>query len=318
MKLADLDVIVTDVVELNALIKRFHFRRTDGTPLPPFSGGSHIVVEMRDGDERRRTPYSLSSSPLDTRDYQICVRRGEREGGSSRWMHTDVQRGTAMRIGHPVNFFPLDWRARRHLMLAGGIGVTPFMAQSVQLAAAGADFELHYGVRSRAAGACLDELEARLGPSLHVYLDEAGERPDLDRLLGDQPLGTHLYACGPAPMIERVRERADRLGWPDAHVHVERFTRTPSGVPFTVELAVSGRRIEVGGECSLLEAIEAAGVDAPYLCRGGVCGRCETRVLAHQGDLLHADHWLDERSRAAGDSIMPCVSRCSGTLVLER
>lgn len=313
-----LDVVVSDVVELNELIKRFHFRRPDGEPLPAFSGGSHIIVELRDGDTLRRTPYSLSSSPLDTTDYQISVRRDDEGRGGSLYLHREVTPGTTLRIGRPSNLFALDRRATKHLMIAGGIGITPFMAQTAQLAATGGVFELHYGVRSRAIGAYLDELEARLGNRLHVYLDESGERPDLDRLLTTQPPGTHLYVCGPSPMIELVRDRAADLGWPDVHVHFEHFAKAPPGKPFTAELAASGHRIEVGAEQSLLEAIEAAGVDAPYLCRGGACGQCETRVLSHEGELLHEDHWLDDEERASGAKIMPCVSRCSGTLTLDR
>ena len=70
-----LDVTVSDVVAVNDLVKRFHFKRRDGELLPTFSGGAHVVVEMRDGATTRLNPYSLMSSPLDTRDYTISVRR---------------------------------------------------------------------------------------------------------------------------------------------------------------------------------------------------------------------------------------------------
>ena len=67
-----------------------------------------------------------------------------------------------------------------------------------------------------------------------------------------------------------------------------------------------------------MESIEAAGVEVPYLCRGGVCGFCQTQVLELHGELLHNDHFLSEAERAKGNSIMPCVSRarCS-KLVLD-
>ena len=313
-----LDVVVDDVVEVNELVKRFHFRRPDGEPLPAFSGGSHIIVEMRDGETLRRTPYSLSSSPLDTRDYRISVRRDDAGRGGSLYLHREVTPGMPMRIGRPSNLFALDRRATKHLMFAGGIGITPFMAQTAQLLARGGEFELHYGVRSRAIGAYVDELATRIGHRLHVRADDANERIDYERLLATQPPGTHLYVCGPTPMIEHVIARAAAHGWPDAHVHFEHFAKAPPGEPFTVTLEASGKTVEVGAEQSLLEAIEAAGVDAPYLCRGGACGQCETRVVRHDGTLLHEDHWLDERERAAGDRIMPCVSRCTGALVLDR
>jgi len=313
-----IDVVVSDVVTVNELIKRFHFKRADGKPLPAFSGGSHIVIEMQDGDTLRRTPYSLSSSPFDTDDYQVSIRRDDAGRGGSLYMHESVEPGMAMSISHPANLFSLDKRAPKHLMLAGGIGITPFMSQTAQLARTGGKVELHYGVRNRELGAYVDELSVRLGPDLHVYLDENAERMDLDRILGNQPTGTHLYVCGPEPMIEAALDSARRLAWPQAHIHHELFARTAPGEPFTIELQDSGLSVEVGETQSMLEAIENAGIDAPYLCRGGVCGQCETRVLSHDGELLHTDHWLSDAERAAGEKIMPCVSRCRGTLVLER
>ena len=84
-------------------------------------------------------------------------------------------------------------------------------------------------------------------------------------------------------------------------------------------LAESGITVHVPPGMSLLEAIEAAGVDAPYLCRGGACGECETEVLELEGELLHNDHWLSDEDKASGKKIMPCISRASCTrLVLKR
>ena len=59
-------------------------------------------------------------------------------------------------------------------------------------------------------------------------------------------------------------------------------------------------------------------VDAPYLCRGGACGQCETKVLAADGTLLHHDHYLSPAEKAGGQKIMTCVSRLAGReLVLD-
>jgi len=67
--------------------------------------------------------------------------------------------------------------------------------------------------------------------------------------------------------------------------------------------------ITVPAEMSMLEAIEAAGVEADFLCRGGVCGRCELQVLESDGAILHNDHYLTDAEKASGRTIMPCVSR---------
>lgn len=316
---ATIDVVVTDVVEVNALIKRFHFARPDGSPLPAFSGGAHVVVYMEDEGTLRRTPYSLMSSPLHTSDYQISVRRDDEGRGGSLYLHNRVRPGMAMRISYPTNLFALDKRANKHLMFAGGIGITPFIAHVHQASDSRSELELHYSTRSEALCAYGDELRQRLGNRLHTYHDDQDQRIDFEALLSNQPMGTHVYVCGPTPMIEHVLNLAGSIGWSEAHLHYEHFAKAPPGQRFSVELSNSNKTLEVGESQSILEAMEEAGVDAPYLCRGGACGQCETNVLELDGEIQHEDHWLDEQERASGTRIMPCVSRFKGRrLVLER
>ena len=316
---AKLAVRVAEVVQVNELIKRFRFVSRDGSPLPAFSGGAHTVVEMDDHGTRRLNPYSLMSDPEDTSGYEISVRRDDAGRGGSLHMHAHVTPGMEMVLSHPMNLFQLDGRARKHLMIAGGIGITPFLAQIKQLAHFGGKFELHYAARNRALGAYMAELRAAHGDRVQLYFDEEGSAIDLKALLNRQPIGTHLYVCGPKGMLNWVRATAEAAGWPAPSVHFEEFLAPGTGQVFTAELALSGKTVTVGTHQSLLEAIEAAGVDAPYLCRGGACGQCETNVLKCDGTLIHRDHWLTPEDQAAGTKIMPCVSRFEGkTLILER
>ena len=316
---AKLAVRVAEVVPVNALIKRFHFVSRDGGRLPAFSGGSHVVVEMDDQGHRRLNPYSLMSDPEDRSGYAISVRRDDAGRGGSLFMHDQVGPGMDMVISHPLNLFPLDTRAKKHLMIAGGIGITPFLAQIGQVCQLGGRFELHYAARNRGLGAYMAELRAGHGDRVHCYFDDEGMVIDLKGLLNRQPIGTHLYVCGPKGMLAWVRATAGAAGWPVGAVHFEEFLAPGTGQVFTVELALSGKTVTVGTHQSLLEAIEAAGVDAPYLCRGGACGQCETNVLKCNGQLIHRDHWLTPEDLAAGQKIMPCVSRFEGTtLILER
>lgn len=316
---AKLLVRVAEVVPVNDLITRFRFVARDGSELPAFSGGAHTVVEMDDHGTRRLNPYSLMSDPEDRSGYEISVRRDDQGRGGSLFMHRHVRPGLEMVISHPVNLFPLDNRARKHLMIAGGIGITPFLAQIAQLSHFGGRFELHYAARSPALGAYMDRLTAAHPDRVHCYFDDRGQQIDLGRILSMQPIGTHLYVCGPKGMIDWVLGTASAMGWPKLALHHEEFLAPGTGKPFTVELAASGRTITVGTAQSLLEAIEAAGVDAPYLCRGGACGQCETNVIRCDGRLIHRDHWLTADEHASGAKIMPCVSRFEGTtLVIDR
>lgn len=312
-------VTVTDIVPLNDLVARFEFKRTDGGPLPTFSGGAHTVVEMRDGDTTRLNPYSLMSDPMDQSAYTISVRRDDQGRGGSLYMHTKVAVGDEMVISYPVNLFSLDLRAKKHLFLAGGIGITPFLAQIKQLERFNGHWELHYASRTESLGSYVDELTSHHPNETHIYYDDQKQTIDLVNLLEGQPLGTHVYVCGPKGMIDWVRQTAAAEGWPREAIHYEEFLAPQPGKPFEVKLAVSNKMISVGENESLLEAMERAGVDAPYLCRGGACGQCETNVIDYSGNFIHRDHWLDDEEHAGGQKIMPCVSRFEGkTLVLDR
>ena len=301
-------VRVTDKTPLNELVTRFRFEPVVGGLLPTFSGGAHTVVEMKDGEITRLNPYSLMSDPFDQSAYTISVRRDDEGRGGSLFMHNHVNVGDEMVISNPVNLFSLDLRARKHLMIAGGIGITPFLAQIKQLDRAHGNWELHYACRSEALGSYVDYLTTTHPNDVNFYYDDEGQAIDLEALFDGQPLGTHIYVCGPKGMIDWVRGKAVDLGWPREAVHYEEFLAPQPGKPFEVKLAVSNR-----------VAIERAGVDAPYLCRGGACGMCETRVIDYAGNFIHRDHWLDDEEHNSGEKIMPCVSRFEGkTLVLDR
>lgn len=304
-----IDVKVAAIEQVTPLVKHFTFVKEDGSEFPAFSGGSHVVVSLSIGERVHRNPYSLMGSPADTSAYHISVRRQEKSRGGSVFMHDNVNVGMSLKITYPVNLFSLAKKGRKHILIAGGIGITPFMSQIADLNRMGADFELHYAFRSPEHGAFAEQLEQTCGDKLHCYTDSQGECLDLQKLLGHQPLGTHVYVCGPGSIVVAVLEAARNFGWPESHIHSEQFLAPPIGEPFKIQLARSNKEIQVPAEMSMLEAIEAAGVEADFLCRGGVCGRCELQVLETDGALLHNDHFLTDAEKASGKKIMPCVSR---------
>ena len=312
----EMTVRVVAVTQVAEKVKRFRLERVDGQPLPVFSGGAHVVVAMRDGDVLRRNPYSLMSSPYDQSAYEISVLRVEQSRGGSAFMHEQVKQSDTLVISQPLNQFPYDVRGRKHIFMAGGIGITPFMAMMDQMAREGSNFELHYALRDRNHGAYWRELTERYGVSrVKIYCDVEKLFIPTDAILANQALGTHLYVCGPSGMIDGVLGKATALGWPKQNLHLERFLAPPPGNVFEVKLARSNRTITVGTHQSILEAVEAAGIDAPYLCRGGACGQCETSVLGCEGTLEHHDIFLEPEDKASGKKIMICVSRVKGQAI---
>ena len=310
---SEIAVRVAKVTLIAERVKRFRFERVDGLPMPYFSGGAHVIVSMRDEDHLRRNAYSLMSSPHDCSGYEISVLHTETSRGGSTFMHETVREGDEMVISYPVNLFQPDWRGRKHLLIAGGIGITPFMAMMEQFDRDNIAFELHYAIRTRDRGAYWQELLQRYGAHrIKIHCNNEGGSIPLQRLLESQPLGTHLYVCGPSGMIDAVLDAGLDAGWPEQNLHSERFLAPLPGKPFLLELLQSNKTIAVGSHESILEAVEAAGVDASFLCRGGACGQCETGVAACEGRLVHNDVYLTDEEKAAGRKLMICVSRIDG------
>ncbi|MBY5610153.1 PDR/VanB family oxidoreductase [Rhizobium leguminosarum] len=315
----EIPVRVARITPIAERVKRFRFERLDGKAMPYFSGGAHVIVLMNDDGHMRRNAYSLMSPPHDCTAYEISVLHVEDSRGGSTFMHEKLSEGDELKVSYPVNLFQPDWRGRKHLLIAGGIGITPFIAMMEQFSREGANFELHYAIRTRDRGAYWQQLVERYGGHrIKIYCDAEGGAIPLTRLLGTQPLGTHLYVCGPSGMIDGVLKAGLDAGWPEQNLHSERFLSSLPGKPFAIELLRSGKTVKVGHHESMLEAIEAAGVDAPFLCRGGACGQCETGVVTCDGKLLHHDVYLTNEEKASGRKVMICVSRFEGnTLHLD-
>lgn len=289
---------------------------------PAVEAGAHIDLHL--GNSLVRS-YSLVN-PGETHRYAVAVLNDRHSRGGSRFVHEQLRVGQTITIGAPRNHFRLDEAAPRSVLLAGGIGITPIYAMLRRLAALGREAQLVYCARSRAEAAFLAEIEALAGAggarlSLRCHFDdEQGGPPDLDRLLGGHPAGTHFYCCGPGPMLDAYERACERLGQPN--VHLERFAATPAAAPatpasgYTVELRRSGRTVQVAPGVTLLDALIEAGLSPDHSCREGVCGACETRVIS--GDVDHRDQLLSKQERAANKSMMICVSSCrSGCLVLD-
>jgi ferredoxin-NADP reductase len=278
--------------------------RPDGGDLPAWTPGAHLDLELGPGLVRQ---YSLCGDPADRATLRVAVQLEAEGRGGSRHVHERLTPGATIRVRGPRNNFPLV-AAPRYLFVAGGIGITPIRPMVAAADAADADWQLVYGGRSRATMAFADALREKYGDRVRLYPQDETGLLDLDELLG-QPVDGLVYCCGPEALIAAVEQRCRT--WPAGALHVERFTPlAPTEAVDTaveVELALSGRTLTVPPGTSILAAVEAAGVQVLSSCREGTCGTCETAVL--DGVPEHRDSLLTEAERAAGDTMMICVSR---------
>lgn len=298
----------------------FELASADGTPLPAFSAGSHIDVQVPGGLTRQ---YSLCNDPAESHRYLIGVLRDAASRGGSAAMHAQVHEGSVLSISPPKNHFALAHHAPRHLLVAGGIGVTPILCMAERLAATGGDFEMHYATRSRARTAFVERIaRAAFADRVHFHFDDGApaQKLDITGLLAAQPAGTHLYVCGPQGLMDAVLGAARAAGWDEARLHHEFFgaeVKPQAGDrAFEVLLASSGRVVPVPADRSVLAALADAGVVVPSSCEQGVCGTCLTRVI--DGVPEHRDQYLMPDEQAANDQFLPCCSRAkSARLVLD-
>ncbi|NGO15012.1 oxidoreductase [Streptomyces sp. HC44] len=287
-------------------------RHPEGEPLPAWAPGAHIDLLLDNGLVRQ---YSLCGSPADRAAWQIAVLREPEGRGGSSYVHDRLTEGSAVRVRGPRNNFPLR-PAERHLFIAGGVGITPILPMVETAEAAGADWRLLYGGRTRSSMALLDRL-APYGDRVSVRPQDEYGLLDLAAFIGPPREGTLVHACGPEPLLRAVQEQC--ADWPSGTLGVERFAPVePAGTApaeaFEVVLARSGLTLTVPPDRSVLEVVEEAGVPVLFSCREGTCGTCETDVL--EGTPDHRDSLLDEDERAAGDTMLICVSRSCGPRLL--
>ena len=303
-----LSLTVAHKADVAAGIVAFELRNPDGAALPAFAAGAHILVETPAGVARR---YSLSNAPSERDRYVIAVKREPEGGGGSISMIDRLGVGDTVAVGAPENYFPLVAEARAHLLIAGGIGITPILSMARQLRAEGADFRIIYCARAPELAAFRDVLaEPGLAERTTLHFDNGDPTQGFyfPTALASPAAGTHLYCCGPRPLMHAVREAAGN--WPAGTVHFEDFgtsaqPATGGEGAFDVRLARSGRVVTVPAGVSILHALRAAGVEVDSSCEAGTCSSCRVGLLDGIAD--HRDFVLDEDEYAS--AIMVCVSR---------
>ena len=290
-------------------------RAIDGRSLPPFSAGAHLEIVVP-GDLPRH--YSLLNAPDEQERYLIAVGLAPESRGGSNYMHRHLRLGDTLACSLPRNHFPLDEDLQSYCLVAGGIGITPILSMLRWCQANDKDWRLVYSARNRQRAAFYETLSALDSTRVQMHFDdEAGGHLDTAGLLDTLRVGEHLYACGPAPMLDALQAAA---GPRTERLHIERFNAAPASSAndngFTVHLQRSDRSLWIAPEQSILEALEANDIHLPFSCRAGICGSCETTVCAGVPD--HRDLILSDADRATGRSLMICVSRALGdSLVLD-
>lgn len=292
-------------------------------PLPAAQAGAHIDLHLPNGMVRQ---YSLVDPSSDGAAYRIGVRVMEDGRGGSQCVAQALNEGDIVTIGAPRNLFELLPTTGRIVLVAGGIGITPIHAMACHLMQAGhKDWSLHYAY-SRHEDAYFPSEWLLWQENVQRYealpaRGAAGRVLEIDALVTELEAqgGGDIYCCGPNSLMDALSSCcASRT----SIRYVQETFAAPAPVSseddasFTVVLARSGQTLAVGAEQTILDALQAAGVEAPFSCGQGICGACETPVLA--GTPLHRDAILSPAEQEAGKTMMICCSRAvSPSLTLD-
>ncbi|MET3792935.1 PDR/VanB family oxidoreductase [Aquamicrobium terrae] len=282
--------------------------------LPAWTAGAHVDLRLPDGKIRQ---YSLCGDPRDRSIYRIAVKREEVGRGGSRWVHENLGTGSIAHCSAPRSNFSLRADARRHVLVGGGIGVTPVISMAYEARNRGEPFELHVLCRSRDFAPFAEELDKAFGQRLTIHCDD--EKPaDLPELLkgvaGES--GAHLYFCGPSGLNTAIHAIAGKLKLPDGRLHHELFQAAVDEnfvpEPFEITVATSGRTFHVPSDRSALDVLREAGMVLPSSCELGVCGACVCDY--RDGEVIHRDVVLDADARK--NKMTLCVSRVRGRVTV--
>ncbi len=302
-------VVVVSRDDVSETIVRFEMADADGEPLPQFSAGAHVDVVVAPEYERQ---FSLAGDPADRSRYVIGMQRETNGRGGSDLMYRAFRPGRRVFISRPRNHFPLDETAGFSLLLGGGIGITPLVSMAHRLHAIGRDFAFHCSARSAGHLGFSRELqEAGWADRVVLHLTDEGSRARLDRIIRKFEPGFRLYCCGSDRYMDAVFEAAALRGWPEDGMSREYFT-TPElpprpSLPFLLDLARSGRTIEVAADESAVDALARVGLPVDTKCSDGLCGVCAVRYLS--GDVDHRDFVLSGAERK--ERMLLCCSRAS-------
>ncbi len=321
----------------------FELRASDGQPIPGYKPGQFLTVALDIQGEREERCYSLSDSPQ-ADVYRITIKRvlsqadGVPAGKVSNFIHDQLGVGTTIDVKTPAGEFVLDMaKTTAAVFLAGGVGVTPFLAMLNMIADMGSQREVHlyYAVNKTSElmrGRELRELAAR-HPNIKVTFvvsnpapnEQPGARFDkvgrigIGTLVETLPKGNYdFFMCGPTPMMAALTEQLISAGVSHRNIHTESFGVAPTKGAGTSpaerargveDIAVEVHFVGAGktlawdpGKGSLLEAGLAEGIALNSMCRSGSCKGCQCTLESGKVEYPNGDPGVPT------GKVLPCVA----------
>jgi len=305
---------VIKIEKLSEDTSSFEFEIDEGV-FESVEPGAHIDAYLdNDLENGLIKQYSLWDWSDDHKRVSVAVKREDDGAGGSKAMH-QLKQGQKLELDGPRNNFKLIPNAPHYTLVAGGIGVTPIFSMVKALQKQGANFDIYYLVQKRGLAAFSSHFDAmNLGDNYHLHSDEESGYISFNKLLGDTPKDSLIYACGPEPMLNALINESQ-----SHELHYEKFSASTDkqdgeNTSFEVKINSTGSVYEIGADDTILSVLTDNGIDVPSACASGVCGTCITDVL--EGDLDHRDEILSEEEKATNEYMCVCVSRAKSKMIV--
>ncbi len=274
--------------------------------------GAHFRVKLGPKSGHLVRAYSVVEG--DSKTFTLGIARDANSREGSKFMHEQLNVGDELVFSKMASDFPLreNGECEEHIFIAGGVGITAFLASARFMKENGQSFQLNYAVKREKDIAFKSILDTLHG-DVQLCISENRTRLNIAQILGQASKKTHIYVCGPSRLLDSLHSTAKSLNFARTSISSEAFAISTSGDPFTVDISDEGKVLEVKEEESLIDVLRSAGFDVASSCEVGNCRTC--RIGVRKGTVLHRGTGLLEEEKKG--MMLSCVSQGMGTLVLD-
>lgn len=234
---------IVDIQVETPEVKSFYLRPSDGGTVPDFKGGQYIGVKVHpdNSDYEAIRQYSLSGKSGD--DYLRITSKAEALGLVSNYLHQRAI-GDELLLQAPTGIFTLKDKAKKHIFVAGGVGITPMtgmLYEALKKKVSGDDIlfiqcsrDIEYQIFSEELlllqqeqafyfKQCIDNCDISIAADHQGYLNQSVIRQWLGESEFTADKNTAVYFCGPLPFMKAQNQLFQSLGFTSDNIHYETF-----------------------------------------------------------------------------------------------
>ena len=299
-----------------------------------YKHGQYITVKVPVNGEENRRAYSICSSPVETKDIQITVKKVD-EGKVSRYLNDNLKIGDYFEVMPPLGNFTIelnDGNTGNYIMIGGGSGITPLISiiKTILLVEKNSKITLIYQNRNEDSIIFKSELESLINkysdrfniinilskPSsnwtgLTGRLNTSTISAFIKDISQEKLFRTEFFICGPTGLMHESEAALKQLMIASYRIHKESFTiaipnsDNENNIVFDENVELKTRKVKIilyGDELeytvepdeTILTAAQREGYDPPFSCQIGACSTCRAKLKSGKVSMDERDSLTDD------------------------